>query len=65
MVSVDVHDDFYVLAAAKSNADLLELRAMSVEQLRALWDSFDADSFCGKYDCALAPMSLNYEAKQL
>lgn len=31
---------------------LAELRAMPVEQLRALWDAFGDNSFCGGYDCA-------------
>ena len=36
-----------------------ELRGMSVEQLRALWDSFGDDSFCGKYDCVHVHAALN------
>lgn len=24
----------------------------SIEDMRALWDSFDDSSFCGEYDCA-------------
>jgi hypothetical protein len=36
-----------------------ELRAMSIEQLRALWDSFDENSFCGKHDCIYVHAALN------
>jgi hypothetical protein len=41
-------------------AKLSELREMTVQQLRALWDSFDEEtSFCGEYDCADVHAVLN------
>lgn len=41
-------------------AKLRDLRAMSVVELRKLWDSFDEEtSFCGEYDCADVHMVLN------
>ena len=33
-------------------ATLVELRSMTKQQLRALWDNIGDDSFSGDYDCA-------------
>lgn len=35
------------------------LRAMSVAELRALWDSFGEDSYCGEHDCVHVHTALN------
>lgn len=48
-----------LIAERVAEKRMAELRAMSVIELRALWDSFDDASFCGEYDCAHVHAVLN------
>lgn len=47
------------IAEAEWNERMAPLRSMTIPELRALWDSFDGNSFCGEHDCVHVHAALN------
>ena len=57
LLGADVLGEWIV--AKVREARLQELRAMSITELRELWDNVGDDSFSGDYDCEYVHLVMN------